>query len=87
MGEEARAFRWPSAQSLLQSALNPDPAVRTPSRGFWDTTPCKVTPVILHGAVSSDVSPCRMTGVTLDGVVFPERRASVKRLTAALYKP
>ena len=34
---------------------------------------CKVTPVILHGVVSSgDTTPCRMTGVTLRGVVSPE---------------
>ena len=36
-----------------------------------DTTTCKVTPVILHGAVSSgDATPCSMTGVTLHRLVF-----------------
>ena len=34
-----------------------------------DTTPCKVTPVILHGVVSP-------AGVTLHGVVFPEVQGS-----------
>jgi len=50
----------------------------------WDTTPCKVTPVIPHGVVSPDckvtpvilhgvVSPdCKVTPVILDGVVSPD---------------
>jgi len=40
-----------------------------------DTTPCKVTPVILHA------TPCRMTGVTLHGFVSPD---SLRRLGASL---
>ena len=39
---------------------------------YGDTTPCKVTPVILRGV--GDTTPCRMTEVTLHGVVFPDPR-------------
>ena len=36
--------------------------------GTGDISPCKVTPVILHGIVSGDTTPCRMTGVTLQSM-------------------
>ena len=39
---------------------------------------CKVTPVILHKAVSEDITPCRMSGVTfLQWGVFPDLTGNV----------
>ena len=45
-----------------------------------DTTPCKVTPVILHGVVCPDTTPCRMTGVALHGFVSPDGLSGAARL-------
>ena len=42
-----------------------------------DSTPCKVTPFILHGVVfQEDTTPSRMTGVTLHRAVSPECSSS-----------
>ena len=69
------------AVDISSETPNPKPQTPNPGPGLeammclqvrcsGDTTPCKDTPVILHG--SGDTIPCRMTGVTLHTGLNPQ---------------